>query len=334
MPTAWVTSGRNPAALENVQADLLARVRAYENGVPFIAANKCGTELGMVAYCGKSQIVDARGEIVALAGERDPQTLYAAIDLSPARMAPARSAPPKCPQPPPSTVRVAISIDPLPFDIDKRLELLDDIYALSPQSQGNAGLAAALSSAWVDDDTVLDPAGLVAYRRAGYALILWTTQLGVPWSQRIARARALELRLYVVVFDRSMRRAFAVDPDGTIVAGTFDEYRLASFAFDPLKPQRLQWRRVPMSPKASNASRPFATRSKHLDEWRRSSRRNAASKPRRLACGRDSRRSGCARNAIRSPPFYFGALREEPSHTRASACYRRIQLVRSEADPL
>ncbi|MFZ0362618.1 MAG: carbon-nitrogen hydrolase family protein, partial [Candidatus Cybelea sp.] len=67
MPTAWVTSGRNPAALENVQADLLARVRAYENGVPFIAANKCGSELGMVAYCGKSQIVDSCGEIVALA---------------------------------------------------------------------------------------------------------------------------------------------------------------------------------------------------------------------------------------------------------------------------
>ncbi|MGB6413823.1 MAG: carbon-nitrogen hydrolase family protein, partial [Candidatus Cybelea sp.] len=48
MPTAWVTSGRDPSALENVQADLLARVRAYENRVPFVAANKCGSELGMV----------------------------------------------------------------------------------------------------------------------------------------------------------------------------------------------------------------------------------------------------------------------------------------------
>ena len=36
MPTAWVTSGRDPQALENVQADLLARVRAYENRVPFV----------------------------------------------------------------------------------------------------------------------------------------------------------------------------------------------------------------------------------------------------------------------------------------------------------
>ena len=45
MPTAWVTTGRNPLALENVQADLLGRVRARENGVPFVAANKCGAEL-------------------------------------------------------------------------------------------------------------------------------------------------------------------------------------------------------------------------------------------------------------------------------------------------
>ena len=72
MPTAWVTSGRDPTSLENVQADLLGRVRAYENRVPFVAANKCGSELGMVAYCGKSQIVDSRGEIVALANQHRP----------------------------------------------------------------------------------------------------------------------------------------------------------------------------------------------------------------------------------------------------------------------
>ncbi|MGB8624909.1 MAG: carbon-nitrogen hydrolase family protein, partial [Candidatus Cybelea sp.] len=81
MPTAWVTSGRDPSALENVQADLLARVRAYENRVPFVAANKCGSELGMVAYCGKSQIVDAGGEIVAIASEREPETLLAPVTL-------------------------------------------------------------------------------------------------------------------------------------------------------------------------------------------------------------------------------------------------------------
>lgn len=237
MPTAWVTSGRNPEVLENVQADLLARVRAYENGVPFVAANKCGSELGMVAYCGKSQIVDARGEIVAIAGEREPETIRAAIEIGgegAARTAPVR--PPSRAPAYESAMRVAISYDRFPEDISERLVLLDDSVALSPH-----GVAAAASTAneppvpLVGDDQVLDPAGLAAYRRAGYMLIGWKTQHGAPWLERVARARALELRLYLVVFDASAQRAFAVDPDGTIVAGTFGDYRLASFLFDPRK---------------------------------------------------------------------------------------------------
>ncbi|HEX3670800.1 MAG TPA: carbon-nitrogen hydrolase family protein [Candidatus Cybelea sp.] len=237
MPTAWVTSGRNPESLENVQADLLARVRAYENGVPFVAANKCGSELGMVAYCGKSQIVDARGEIVAIAGEHEPETISAAIEVGTER-AP-RAAPKRPPSRAPAyggAMRVAISYDRLPDDVSERLTLLDDSVALSPH-----GVATAASTAneppvpIVGDELVLDPAGLVAYRRAGYALIGWKTQHGAPWLERVARARALELRLYVVVFDTSAQRAFAVDPDGTIVAGTFGDYRLASFLFDPRK---------------------------------------------------------------------------------------------------
>ncbi len=234
MPTAWVTSGRNPQALENVQADLLARVRAYENRVPFVAANKCGSELGMVAYCGKSQIVDDRGEIVAIAGEHHAETLHASIALAESRPLrttlshlPARTSGAN------RRLRLAISFDPLPADIDHRLALLDDAYALAPNdAQRLAALDHALPVASVDDALVLDPAGLVAYRRAGYPLICWTTELESPWAERLARARALELRLYIVVFDQPMRRAFAVDPDGTIVAGTFDDYRLASFSLD------------------------------------------------------------------------------------------------------
>ncbi|MGC2635441.1 MAG: carbon-nitrogen hydrolase family protein [Candidatus Cybelea sp.] len=237
MPTAWVTSGRNPGSLENVQADLLARVRAHENLVPFIAANKCGSELGMVAYCGKSQIVDSAGEVVALASERAPETLQATITFAggrPARVAPIRlpvrqnraSAP----------LRLAIAYESLPHDIDERLDLLDDVFALSSADPARHKLLdQTIPLASVVDETVLDPGGLVPYRRAGYVLFCWTTNVGPPWLERIARARAVELRVYLVVFDRSAQRAFAVDPDGTIVAGTFDEYRLASFTFDPRK---------------------------------------------------------------------------------------------------
>lgn len=235
MPTAWVTSGRDPDALENVQADLLARVRAYENGVPFVAANKCGSELGMVAYCGKSQIVDASGERLAIASQHDPETVAAQFEIAaakphrtPIRPIERRASETRAP------VRIAISFDALPADIDDRLRLLDDRYALSPSDpQRLSALDRDVPLARVEDGVVLDPAGLVAYRRAGYQLICWTTDLAAPWSERIARARALELRIYLVVFDRPRRRAFAVDPDGAILAGTFDGYRIAGFALDP-----------------------------------------------------------------------------------------------------
>jgi predicted amidohydrolase len=237
MPTAWVTSGRNPDALENVQADLLGRVRAYENGVPFIAANKCGAELGMVVYCGKSQIVDAHGNAVAIASENRPEVLSADVELSGARPRRATLAPvaPRVTQLE-GPLRLAISYDPLPRDVDERLELLDDDYALAPEDRDRLALLDdALPVALVGDDLALDPAGLIAYRSAGYPLICWATDLARPWSERIARTRALELRIYLVVYDRPARRAYAVDPDGTIVAGTFADYRLASFSLDPRK---------------------------------------------------------------------------------------------------
>src|SRR5580658_8440946 len=118
--------GRLPKALENVQADLLACVRAHENRVPFIAANKCGSELGMVAYCGKSQIVDSAGEIVALASERAPETLHASVTFAEGR--PARVARVRLPDRQNRAsvpLRLAIAYEPLPNDIDGRLEILD-----------------------------------------------------------------------------------------------------------------------------------------------------------------------------------------------------------------
>ncbi|MBV8375219.1 MAG: carbon-nitrogen hydrolase family protein [Candidatus Eremiobacteraeota bacterium] len=236
MPTAWVTSGRNPDALENVQADLLARVRAFENNVPFVAANKCGIELEMVAYCGKSQIVDANGEMVAVAGEHEPETLVA--NLFCALPHPHR-APTLEPQPRNATldvpVRIAISCDPLPADARERLRILEDAFALTPIDDERLGaLDRVLPTVVAGDDLFYDPGGLVSYRRAGYRLAIWSQAEKSPWIERIARARALELRLYVVVFEAG-GRAFAVDPDGVIVAGTFNGYRLASFVLDPRK---------------------------------------------------------------------------------------------------
>jgi predicted amidohydrolase len=233
MPTAWVTSGRNPDALENVQADLLARVRAFENRVPFVAANKCGSELGMVAYCGKSQIVDELGEPIAVAGEREAAAIFGEIAPPSGKACRAELASPQPAARLERTARIAVSCDPLPADIARRLELLDDACALAPGEVATSGAAPAV--AFVSDDEMSDPAGLIPYRRAGYSLLAWATRRGDPWVERLARARALELRLYLAVFDRALGRAFAVDPDGTVVAGTFGGYRLASFPLDPRK---------------------------------------------------------------------------------------------------
>jgi predicted amidohydrolase len=237
MPTAWVTTGRDPQALENVQADLLGRVRAYENDVPFVAANKCGAELGIVAYCGKSQIVDRHGTVVAMAAQDRPDVLQATIEFGgtyPKRARLPEVSPRPAPAGPP--VRLAISFEALDADIDRRLELLGDAFALSPEDGARLALLdAAIPTASLDDALVTDPGGVAAFRAAGYRLICWTTDLAAPWAERLARARAVELRLYMVVFDRPRRRAYAVDPDGAVIAGTFDGYRLAGFAFDPGK---------------------------------------------------------------------------------------------------
>jgi predicted amidohydrolase len=229
MPTAWVTSGRDPHSLENIQADLLARVRARENGVPFIAANKCGIELQSVAYCGKSQIVAADGSIVALASETDPEILCSEIAL--AAPQPRRTSEFRAPSNAVRNdrmLRLAISMDESFAGDAELLGILETTAILTPAT-------AAERTVSVSDDVVFDPGGLAAYRLAGVDLAAWTTHVNDEWQISFARARSVELRMYLVVFDLKAARAYAVDPDGQIVCGTFDTYKVASFTFDPAR---------------------------------------------------------------------------------------------------
>ncbi len=233
MPTAWVTSGRNPDALENLQADLLAGLRAYENGVPFVAANKCGSERGYVAYCGKSQILDARGERVAIASERHPEVLIA--DVPRERRAIERIQTPPQAMRDASTRAYRVAVTPRAANIDSDAQrILEYDVALSfDDAQSIGRLDALVPVAVVDDPRMLDPAGLIPFRRASRQIVVWKSACDDrSLFERLARARAAELRLYVVALDRTERRAIAVDPDGTIVAGTFDHFCVASFVFD------------------------------------------------------------------------------------------------------
>ena len=237
MPTAWVSTGRNPADLENAQADLLASVRAYENGVPFVAANKCGTELGMVAYCGKSQIIDATGETLALASQNGMETIAHTLSIG----APAPKRTPLTTRPIPKlqaqsrSARVAISMDAPSADTASRLAIIDAEHLIGPgRPDANASdtLSSSVPLARLWGTAPYDPTLLARYRRSGYRAVVWQVAQTSPWVERIARARALELRIYVIVLDEEADRAFAIDPDGAVIAGTFGSYRIASLLLD------------------------------------------------------------------------------------------------------
>lgn len=221
MPTAWVTSGRNPNALENLQADLLAHVRAFENGVPFVAANKVGSERGMVLYCGKSQIVAPSGEVLAIASQHENaliETMVHLGDTLPQRMA--FDAPARVMQDA-TNERVAFSPDAPPADLAERLSILD------AQRYVTGDDPSAIDAQWI-----MDPGFLPEYRRAGAKLIIVNSIQSHPWLERVARARAAELRLYLIVFDRASDRAYAIDPDGAVFAGTTGDLRIATAPID------------------------------------------------------------------------------------------------------
>jgi len=230
MPTAWVTSGRDPANLENIQADLLARVRARENGVPFVAANKCGVELHCVAYCGKSQLVRADGSIAAVASETQPEILAGEIELGSGRPMRSRAA---LPEPRAQrdgaarTLRIAISAHEGHARDPNLVRILEADQLIAPDALANYEP--------FSDDFVHDPGGLAAYRLAGADIAIWLTAKDDGWQVSFARARAVELRIYVIVLDTKTKRAYAVDPDGAIVCGTYDGYEIASFTYDPAR---------------------------------------------------------------------------------------------------
>lgn len=232
VPTAWVTSGRDPHALENLQADLMIPVRARENGVPLIAANKVGIEARSVAYCGKSQIVAADGSVAALASQDEETILHGTVAIGPSIVPHARLAP-QVPSvrrgagpPLPAQQRIAVAprADPelraLAALADA--ELVIDLHALP--ASGEVAL--------VDDEAMVDPRALVAPRLDGVRLFVWHASIDGAWVVPFARTRAAELRAYVVVFDTPRRRAFAVDPDGAVLCGTYGAFELAAFTFD------------------------------------------------------------------------------------------------------
>lgn len=239
VPTAWVTSGRDPHALENIQADLMIPVRARENGVPLVAANKVGVEARSVAYCGKSQLIAADGSIVALASQTDETILRGTLAIG--APAPRRAEIPALRRlagdalPPVMRIAIAARVDPA---LQERAATADADAVIDPH-----GRPASADIALADDEAILDPRALVGPRLDGVRLFIWNASIDGGWIERFARTRAAELRAYLVALDTPRRRAFAVDPDGSIVCGTFEGFELAAFTFERARTDA--WRVAP-----------------------------------------------------------------------------------------
>ncbi|GAC1415125.1 MAG: hypothetical protein NVSMB5_03960 [Candidatus Velthaea sp.] len=230
IPTAWVTSGRDPRNLENLQADVMIAVRANENGVPLVAANKVGTEARSVAYCGKSAIVAGDGSFVQRAPQDEEVTLRGTVAVGPS-IALRAAAPPAVarghePAALPEMLRIAIA-----FKADPALHALaqtaDAGMIVDPHVRPQS-----FEAAIVEDEAMLDPRALVGPRLEGVRLFIWHASIGAGWVVPFARTRAAELRAYVIVLDTLALRAFAVDPDGSVVCGTYNGLEVAAFAFE------------------------------------------------------------------------------------------------------
>ena len=60
--------------------DVRTRARAQDNQIFVAAANHVGRE-GNVLYCGRSQIADPRGDVIAMAGDEAPMVVMAELSL-------------------------------------------------------------------------------------------------------------------------------------------------------------------------------------------------------------------------------------------------------------
>jgi predicted amidohydrolase len=244
VPTAWVTSGRDPGALENIQADLMIRTRARENATPLVAANKVGTERGAVAYCGKSQIVASDGSVLRMGSAVDQQIVSGEIVVREHTNRDPASFEPTASNARNSAERIAVTPATERGEIAdlERLAATSDAHVVlslgAMEAHALPTLAATndIAYAVVSDREVTDPHGLVEARLAGVDLFVWICDIDAQWATTFARTRAAELRAYVVVFSRSEPgRAFVCDPDGVPICGTFGAYRLAAFAYDPAR---------------------------------------------------------------------------------------------------
>jgi predicted amidohydrolase len=218
-PTAWVTSMPPPEGT-NSQAEFLWRVRALENHVVGVAATKVGTEAATVIYAGRSQIVGADGSVVAMASASEPELLVADVDL-PERAVGAK--------PSFEAARVGAVVRPAlrPGFVQVAVLTHDDLL---DQLDGHAidvavGPSGVLRNADAavesfSDDDLLDPRPARAAALAGAEFLVWIARrVATPLVEEVARTRALENRVFVLLWRPSETGGpCVIDPGGAVIS--------------------------------------------------------------------------------------------------------------------
>jgi len=81
-PVNLVAAAEEPKLLTNQQYQFILPVRAAENGVWMLVADKAGLEAGCVNYLGRSMVIDPNGKIAACASPDEQEIIYYDMDLS------------------------------------------------------------------------------------------------------------------------------------------------------------------------------------------------------------------------------------------------------------
>ena len=246
-PTAWVGYGASYAAMPNPQVDFALRVRAAENGVWIAAADKCGSETGVVHYVGRSMIVGPDGKVAAIAPAEMPALIVADLrrrgstpfiaSLTPVERRHLLAVPVKHRRrtgkshAAPGPVRIGVYQSAAGAASGGRQRALralraQGVDAVIVTSATRAALDAALRrvrglrATVVEGARMLAPEPARAAALAGADMLVWTDPPPRMPVLAFARTRAMENRTYVLLCARAddAQPACLIGPDGGIVA--------------------------------------------------------------------------------------------------------------------
>ena len=235
-PTAWVAFGETYDRMRNPQVDFMMSVRARENRMWIAAADKCGSEHDAVHYVGRSMIVAPDGFVAASADGHSPAVVVADVErgrrrpfvvhLSAAERRTLRTLRPRTARGRAPSFRLGVLQGPSGRGRREAVAALraQGVDAIVETTPSSGALRAALhrvpglQAAVIEGKRMMAPEPARAAALAGADVVVWSRPPRDGGVRDVARTRALESRIYVVVCCRAgdERGSCVVDPNGTI----------------------------------------------------------------------------------------------------------------------